>query len=67
MHIRKIILPTILYLFLSITANAQEPPVPYELTVNLLSQTEQVYINGYPVTTPIDKVVLKERISSLLK
>lgn len=57
MHIRKIILPTILYLFLSITANAQEPPVPYELTVNLLSQTEQVYINGYPVTTPIDKVV----------
>jgi len=25
--------------------------------VNLLSQTEQIYINGYPATTPIDKAV----------
>ncbi|RNC64980.1 alpha-L-rhamnosidase [Proteiniphilum sp. X52] len=42
---------------MSITANAQEQSVPYQLTVNLLSQAEQVYVNGYPVTTPIDKAV----------
>ncbi len=57
MYIKKIILLTISYLSLLTTVNAHDPPVPYALTVNLLSQTEQIYINGYPATTPIDKAV----------
>lgn len=57
MYIKKIILLTISYLSLLTTVNTHDPPVPYALTVNLLSQTEQIYINGYPATTPIDKAV----------
>ncbi|MDR2816622.1 MAG: hypothetical protein LBB62_07980, partial [Proteiniphilum sp.] len=48
---------TILYLFLFTVTRAQDQVVPYGLTVNLLSQTEQVYVNGYPATTPIEKAV----------
>lgn len=55
MHIKKIILFTII--FISAVSNAQDRATPYQLTVNLLSKTEQVYLNGYPATTPIEEAV----------
>ncbi len=57
MQIKKIIITTILYLPLLTIVNAQDQSIPHKLTVNLLSQTGQVYLNGYPATTPIDKAV----------
>ena len=57
MYIKKTALLTIIYLYLSTVAGAQERSAPYGLTVNLLSQTGQVYVNGYPATTPIEKAV----------
>lgn len=57
MYIKKTLLLTIIYLSLLTALNAHDRPAPYALTVNLLSQTEQIYINGYPATTPIDKAV----------
>lgn len=57
MYIKKILLPVILYFFLLTIVHAQDQPLPYGLTVNLLSQTDQVHLNGYPATTPIEKAI----------
>ena len=57
MYIKKIVLPVILYFFLSTFVHAQDRVAPYGLTVNLLSQTEQVYLNGYPATAPIEEAI----------
>ena len=46
-----------LHFFLLTVVHAQEQSVPHGLTVNLLSRTGQVYLNGYPSTTPIEKAV----------
>ena len=57
MHIKEALLPSILFFLFATTLHAQDRPAPYGLTVNLLSQTGQVYLNGYPATTPIEKAV----------
>ena len=57
MNIFKITLLSIIYLCLFTVVDAQEHSVPYRLTVNLLSQTDQVYLNGYPASTPIEEAV----------
>jgi alpha-L-rhamnosidase len=36
---------------------AQEPPKPGGLTINFLSEPGQVFLNGYPVNTPLDEAV----------
>ena len=38
-------------------AAAQEAISPYGLTVNMLLNTEQVFLNGYPVDTPLEEAV----------
>jgi alpha-L-rhamnosidase len=58
MRIKKIIVLAFSYFFLLPIIHAQDQVVPYGLTVNLLSQAEQVYINGYPANTPLEKAVL---------
>ncbi|WP_294081212.1 alpha-L-rhamnosidase C-terminal domain-containing protein [Proteiniphilum sp. UBA5384] len=46
-----------LHFFLLTVVHAQKQSVPHGLTVNLLSRTGKVYLNGYPSTTPIEKAV----------
>lgn len=50
---------TLLYilLILSTVASGQNQSAPHELTVNLLSNTKQVYVNGYPATVPLQKAI----------
>ncbi|MEN6589454.1 MAG: hypothetical protein ABFC30_07390, partial [Proteiniphilum sp.] len=38
-------------------AAAQEVMSPYGLMVNMLLNTEQVFLNGYPVNTPLEEAV----------
>lgn len=57
MDINKTVLLTIIGLFLFIVTGAQDRPVPYGLTVNLLSNTGQVHVNGYPAITPLEEAV----------
>ena len=46
-----------LALLLSLLANAQENTAPYGLTINLLTAPEKVFLNGYPVFTPLHEAV----------
>ncbi len=57
MYIKKTALLTIINLYLFTAAGAQDRSLPYGLAVNLLSQTGQVYVNGYPAVTPIENAV----------
>lgn len=57
MLLKKITLLTILNFSFIIISSAQGYTAPYELRVNMLSQTEQVFINGYPTSTPIKEAV----------
>jgi len=57
MNIKKTALLSIIYLCLFTVASAQEQSAPYRLTVNLLSQTDKVFLNGYPASTPIEKAI----------
>ncbi len=57
MQIKKTTSLTIILLFLLSIINAQNLPVPHGLTINLLSQAEQVFLNGYPTTTPLEKAI----------
>ena len=59
MPLKRIVLFATLYLFLLTATGAEDRSAPYGLIVNLLSNTEQVYLNGYPATTPIEKAVLQ--------
>lgn len=59
MRIKIALLTTGAVLSLFAVVLAQDRPVPFGLTVNLLSHSGQVYINGYPATTPIEKAVLQ--------
>ncbi|MDD2290530.1 MAG: family 78 glycoside hydrolase catalytic domain [Bacteroidales bacterium] len=54
-HKRKFLFITVLVVCLQ--AGAQEKSAPYGLTVNLLTHPEQVYLNGYPVSTILDDAV----------
>ncbi|MFA5650297.1 MAG: alpha-L-rhamnosidase, partial [Proteiniphilum sp.] len=38
---------------------AREMPPPHELTVNMLPAAEQVFLNGYPVPTPLEEAVTR--------
>ena len=61
MIIKRIALATIICLCFFTAAGAQEQSIPYDLTVNLLSQTDQVFLNGYPASTPLKEATsLKE-------
>ncbi|MDR0422554.1 MAG: family 78 glycoside hydrolase catalytic domain [Proteiniphilum sp.] len=55
---KKTLLSMILAICFPLTAGAQDRPAPpYGLTVNLLSQAGQVYVNGYPAAIPIEEAV----------
>lgn len=58
MYFQKSMLSIFFCLFFSFVITAgQSKTAPYGLTVNLLSQTGQVYLNGYPTNIPIEKAV----------
>ena len=57
MDIKKILLLILTTLFINLSAIAQELPAPYGLSVNMLSKPEQVFLNGYLITTPLDEAV----------
>lgn len=59
MYMKKNVLVILInfYLFTGIANTQDRSYVPYGLTINLLSQAEQVYINGYPATTPLEEAV----------
>ena len=40
-----------------VKAETQQAPPPDRLTVNMLANTEQVLLNGYPAITPLEKAV----------
>lgn len=54
---QKITLLFLINLFICISAISQENLVPYELTVNMLSAQNQVFLNGYRTTTPLDEAI----------
>lgn len=54
---KKTLFIAIFFLAVSYFARAQEMLVPHGLTVNMLYDTEQVFLNGYPVPTPIEEAV----------
>lgn len=61
MYIRKNILLFIVFLSVCLQVSGQEESSPYGLTVNLLAHPEQVYLNGYPVSTILgDAITQKE-------
>ena len=48
----------ILYLAIGLfPVGAQESISPHGLTVNMLYNTGQVFLNGYPVDTPLEKAL----------
>jgi hypothetical protein len=51
------ILVTVVHLFLSTVLSAQERFTPYKLNINLLSESDRVYLNGYPTSTPLGEAV----------
>lgn len=57
MNISKIFLLFTASLSVWSQADAQGESVPFGLTVNLLTHPEQVYLNGYPVSTILDDAV----------
>ncbi len=57
MYIKTTTLLAITTLCIFTVTGAPDQHVPYGLTVNLLSETDQVYVNGYPIATPIEEAV----------
>lgn len=60
MYIKKTVLLSIIYLYVFTVVDAQEQSVPHGLTVGLLSQTGQVYLNGYPAAVSIEDALLQK-------
>ena len=57
MESEKKILTSIVGLLLFFGTGAQSQSAPYGLTLNLLSQPQQVYVNGYPTATELEDAV----------
>lgn len=57
MESEKKILASIVGLLLFFGTGAQSQSAPYGLTLNLLSQPQQVYVNGYPTATELEDAV----------
>lgn len=60
MYIRKNILLFIAFLSVCLQVSGQEKSAPYGLTVNLLAHPEQVYLNGYPVSTVLGDAITQK-------
>lgn len=57
MRIKIIISALFIFFSLLNSVGAEAQSMPYGLTVNFLSGTEQVYINGYPTSTSIENAI----------
>lgn len=55
--IRKLLLIAIVYLFICHTAITQNKLEPNNLSVNLLLNTEQTFVNGYTTSTPLNESI----------
>lgn len=57
---RRLSLKLLLLLGGCFIARAEEIPMPHELTVNMLYNTGQVFLNGYPVSTPLEEAIVHQ-------
>ena len=56
-QIRKPLLIAIISLIISLTAFSQTKLTPVDLNINRLFNTEQTFLNGYPITTPLNESI----------
>lgn len=57
MDMKKITLINLICLFICLSAFSDEKTAPHGLTVNMLNSQNQVFLNGYRATTPLDEAV----------